>query len=65
MDVVKAANPASWQTVGGSAGAAGRSVDDAVAVGRFACGVWLQGEDTAIGPVEWAACATDDSPPDG
>ena len=32
---------------------------------RFACGVWLQGEDTAIGPVEWAVCGTDEHPPDG
>jgi phage terminase large subunit-like protein len=65
MRVVKAANPASWQTVG----LLQERRDDPSTTpwqwARFACGVWLQGEDTAIGPVEWAACATDDSPPDG
>jgi hypothetical protein len=34
---------------------------------RFACGVWLQGEDTAIDPLEWGACGTDErfEPPPG
>jgi phage terminase large subunit-like protein len=65
IEVVKTANPASWHTVE----ALRRRREDPSTTpwqwARFACGVWLQGEDTAIGPVEWAACGTDDSPPDG
>jgi phage terminase large subunit-like protein len=64
MAVVKGANPASWQSL-----EALRRRHDAPSMtewqwARFACGVWLQGEDTAIGPVEWAACGTDEDPPD-
>jgi phage terminase large subunit-like protein len=65
MRVVKTANPATWQTLD----LLQERRDDPSTTpwqwARFACGVWLQGEDTAIGPVEWAACGTDDSPPDG
>jgi phage terminase large subunit-like protein len=57
MLVVKSANPASWQTLE----LLQERRDDPSTTpwqwARFACGVWLQGEDTAIGPVEWAACA--------
>jgi phage terminase large subunit-like protein len=65
MRVVKGANPASWQT---QEELQTRRDDPSTTPwqwARFACGVWLQGEDTAIGPVEWAACGTDDPPPDG
>ena len=61
MRVVKTANPASWQTIE----ALQRRRDDPSTTpwqwARFACGVWLQGEDTAIGPVEWAACGADEA----
>lgn len=62
MEVVKRANPASWQTI-----EALRRRHDSPSMtewqwARFACGVWLQGEDTAIGPVEWAACAAPEMP---
>jgi phage terminase large subunit-like protein len=64
MAVVKTANPASWHTLE----ALQRRRDDPSTTpwqwARFACGVWLQGEDTAIGPVEWAACGTDAQPPE-
>jgi phage terminase large subunit-like protein len=65
MGVVKKANPASWQTI---AALRRRHVSPSMTPwqwARFACGVWLQGEDTAIGPVEWAACGTDEDPPGG
>jgi phage terminase large subunit-like protein len=66
MALVKTANPASWITPK----ALQRRRDDPSTTpwqfARFACGVWLQGEDTAIGPVEWAACGTDEFPePEG
>jgi phage terminase large subunit-like protein len=65
MLVVKTANPASWHTLK----ALQRRRDDPSTTpwqwARFACGVWLQGEDTAIGPMEWAACGTDAARPDG
>jgi phage terminase large subunit-like protein len=65
MEVVKTANPASWQTVE----ALRERRDDPSTTpwqwARFACGVWLQGEDTAIGPLEWAACGSDEEPPTG
>jgi phage terminase large subunit-like protein len=61
MQVVKTANPASWHTIK----ALERRRHDPSTTpwqwARFACGVWLQGEDTAIGPVEWAACGADDA----
>ena len=66
MEVVKTANPASWHTLE----ALQRRRDDPSTTpwqwARFACGVWLQGENTAIGPVEWAACGLDEFPePEG
>lgn len=59
MTVVKTANPAPWQTE-----AALRRRHDSPSMtpwqwARFACGVWVQGEDAAISPVDWAACAGD------
>lgn len=65
LEVVKRANPASWQT---PAALARRHDSPSMTEwqwARFACGVWLQGEDTAIGPVEWSQCATGDEPPSG
>lgn len=63
--VVKEANPASWQTLEALARRHDSPSMTEWQWARFACGVWLQGEDTAIGPVEWAACGTDDDPPAG
>jgi phage terminase large subunit-like protein len=63
MEVVKRANPAPWQTAKRL-----RERRDSPSMkpwqwARFACGVWLQGENRAIGPVEWGACAgADDAP---
>ena len=62
MGVVKQANPASWQT---EKALKRRFVSPSMTEwqwARFACGVWLQGEDTAIGPVEWADCGVDELP---
>jgi phage terminase large subunit-like protein len=62
MGLVKTANPASWHTIEELQ----RRRDDPSTTpwqwARFACGVWLQGEDTAIGPVEWAGCGSDEIP---
>lgn len=61
MGVVKLANPASWQTLD----ALQRRHDSPSMTpwqwARFACGVWLQGENTAIDPIEWAQCGTEAS----
>lgn len=66
MAVVKRANPAPWQTVKRL-----RDRRDSPSMkpwqwARFACGVWLQGESRAVGPVEWGACAgAMEHPPEG
>ncbi len=57
MAVVKRANPASWQTED-----ALRRRHDSPSMtpwgwARFACGVWVRGESTAIQPGEWDALA--------
>jgi phage terminase large subunit-like protein len=65
MRVVKQANPAPWHSLEALARRHDSPSMTPWQWARFACGVWLQGEDTAIGPVEWAACGTDDDPPDG
>lgn len=53
MEVVKQANPASWQTPE----ALSRRYESPSMTkwqwARFACGVWLQGEGAAISPGEW------------
>jgi phage terminase large subunit-like protein len=59
MAAVNAANPASWQTLEALTGRHDSPSMTEWQWARFACGVWLQGEDTAIGPVEWSACGTD------
>jgi phage terminase large subunit-like protein len=56
MDTVKKANPSSWQTLEALARRHDSPSMTSWQWARFACGVWLQGEDTAIGPVEWSAC---------
>lgn len=57
LNLVKAANPASWQTI-----AALRERHDSPSMtswqwARFACGVWKFGEDAAISDRDWRACA--------
>jgi phage terminase large subunit-like protein len=57
LELVKTANPASWQTVDELR----RRKDDPSMMpwqwGRFACGVWMAGEESAISEKEWKACA--------
>ena len=65
MDVVKTANPAPWHTLEALARRHDSPSMTPWQWARFACGVWLQGEDTAVGPVEWSQCGTDEHPPDG
>lgn len=56
LALVKQANPASWQTVE----ALRRRFDSPSmttwAWARFACGVWMVGQDSAISEKEWKAC---------
>jgi len=57
LDLVKTANPASWQTVDEL-----RKRKDSPSTvpwqwARFACGVWAYGHDSAISDTEWRACA--------
>ncbi|MEJ7786346.1 MAG: terminase large subunit, partial [Solirubrobacteraceae bacterium] len=57
LELVKQANPASWQTL---EALRERHASPSMLPwqwARFAAGVWAQGEDTAISPVEWAAAA--------
>jgi phage terminase large subunit-like protein len=57
MAIVKLANPAPWHTI-----AALRKRRRSPSMkpwqwARFACGVWMAGEDSAISEKEWRACA--------
>jgi phage terminase large subunit-like protein len=57
LALVKTANPASWQTVEEL-----RRRKDSPSMtpwrwARFACGVWVYGQDGAISDKEWSACA--------
>lgn len=65
MAVVKQANPASWHTLEALSARFTSPSMTPWQWARFACGVWLQGEDTAIGPVEWGACKADAIPDPG
>jgi phage terminase large subunit-like protein len=53
MEVVKTANPASWQTPEALARRFNSPSMTKWAWARFACGVWLRGESSAISPAEW------------
>lgn len=58
MAAVKKANPASWQTLDRL-----RERHDSPSMTpwhwkRFACGMWVHGENSAIDPADWDACAT-------
>jgi phage terminase large subunit-like protein len=61
LKVVKRANPAPWQTEQEL-----RKRRDSPSTrpwewARFACGVWLVGEESAIGEKEWARCSDPDA----
>lgn len=65
MQLVKAANPASWQTI-----EALQQRHDSPSMtpwqwARFACGVWLRGEGAAITPGEWDELRESTRIPDG
>lgn len=65
MTAVKLANPASWQTK-----KVLKERHDSPSMtkwqwARFACGVWLQGENAAISPGEWDALCEPATIPDG
>lgn len=59
LGLVKSANPAPWQTL--DALEARRRSPSMVSWqwARFACGVWIAGEDAAISDKEWRACAVE------
>jgi phage terminase large subunit-like protein len=63
--IVKTANPASWHTLEKLQIRHDSPTTTPWQWARFACGVWLQGEDRVISPVEWAQCGTDEEPPPG
>lgn len=65
MATVVAANPASWQDERALTIRKNSPSTTSWQWARFACGVWMQGEDTAIDPIEWADCGTDETPPKG
>jgi phage terminase large subunit-like protein len=61
LELVKTANPASWQTIEEL-----RTRHDDPSMmpwqwARFACGIWMAGEESAISEKEWRACAVPDS----
>jgi phage terminase large subunit-like protein len=59
MAVVKKANPAPWQTEQALARRRNSPSMTEWQWARFACGVWVKGEDAAISPIDWQACADD------
>lgn len=57
MALVKTANPAPWHTEEALRRRFESPSTTPAQWARFACGVWLSGDDTAIGPQDWQACA--------
>lgn len=57
LDLVKLVNPASWQTVEELRIRHASPTTRPWEWARFACGVWVYGEDTAISDQEWSRCA--------
>lgn len=59
LELVKTANPASWQSIPELK----RRHDDPSMMpwqwARFACGIWMAGEESAISEKEWRACASE------
>lgn len=56
MKVVKLANPASWQTPEALAKRFHSPSMTAWQWARFACGVWMAGEDALVEEADWIAC---------
>lgn len=59
LELVKQANPASWITLKDLKKRRDSPTTESWQWARFACNVWVQGEDAAISPVDWAACGRD------
>lgn len=57
MRLVMSANPAPWHTEDALRRRFESPSTTPAQWARFACGVWLTGDDTAIGPQDWQACA--------
>lgn len=57
IGLVKLANPAPWQTEDALRQRKDSPSMTAAQWARFACGVWMREEDSAISAVEWADCA--------
>lgn len=57
LELVKRANPASWQTLEALKRRRDSPSTQPWQWARFAAGVWVAGEDSAISPVDWARCA--------
>lgn len=57
LDLVKAANPAPWQTKDSLRERRDSPSTRPWEFARFACGVWVAGEETAISESEWMECA--------
>ena len=68
MQVVKQANPAPWQTVGVLQQRHDSPSTTTWQWARFACGLWVRGQSSAISPADWSRCRDlaavipDDSP---
>ncbi len=65
LALVKTANPAPWQTIEDL-----RRRHDSPSMttwqwGRFAAGIWMQGENSAIAPLDWSKCGGGADLPDG
>lgn len=56
LQLVKLANPLSSNTIEQLAKRKGSASMTPSRWARFACGVWMQGEDAAVGALDWARC---------
>ncbi len=65
LEVVKTANPAPWQTLDELRKRHSSPSTVSWQWARFACGVWMAGEESAISEKEWMACASDSTIPEG
>lgn len=66
LELVKQANPASWLTLDALRRRRDSPTMESWQWARFACNVWVRGENAAISPVDWAACGDPESfIPDG
>jgi hypothetical protein len=65
LGLVKMVNPAPWQTVDALQERRDSPSMTPAQWARFACGVWLRGDDSAINAQDWARALTDDRPQPG